>query len=93
MLLSHLDKFPIIPLTLSVTFGHSFTNFMTSLVEGLFMPIIVLIFEESSWQNLTYSIVGVDIKFGELLADGLNLICLSIILLFIFNLVEKKRDG
>lgn len=82
---THLNKFGLVAAALGMAFGHTASEFISSLVSSLAMPIIAVAIGINDWQNHVLSLGPIEIKWGELLKDAVRLIIISFSVIYILQ--------
>jgi large-conductance mechanosensitive channel len=79
----------------SFLIAHSSSQLLASLIKGLLMPIIVSITDETSWESATATIGGVELKWGEPLADLIHFAVVVVFSVYAYKLLKKgsKEEG
>ena len=82
---THLNKFGLVAAALGMAFGHTASEFISSLVSSLAMPIIAVAIGMDDWQNHAISVGPIEIKWGELLKDAIRLVIISFSVIYILQ--------
>ena len=87
---THLNKFGLAEAALGMAFGHTASEFISSLVSYLAMPIIAVAMGIHDWQNHTLQLGPIEIKWGELLKDAIRLIIISFSVICILQWLARE---
>ena len=82
---THLNKFGLVAAALGMAFGHTASEFISSLVSTLAMPMIAVAIGINDWQNHAISLGPIEIKWGELLKDAIRFIIISFSVIYILE--------
>ena len=82
---THLNKFGLVAAALGVAFGHTASEFISTLVSGVAMPIISVAIGINDWQSHVLLVGSIEIKWGELLQDTVRLILVSSSVVYILH--------
>lgn len=82
---AHLKRFGLVAAALGMAFGHTASDFISSVVSALVMPVISLIIGIDDWQNHTLVLGSAEIKWGEVLKDTIRLIFVSFLVVFLLH--------
>lgn len=74
----------------SFLIAHSSSQLLASLIHGLLMPIIASITDEVSWESATTTIGGVQLKWGEPLADLIHFAVVVVFSVYAYKLLKKE---
>ena len=83
-----LKEYGVIGLALGVIIGSKAGELVTSIVEGLLMPIIGLVLPGGGWQKWA---VG-DFRFGPVLASLINFIIVAYFVFFVAKRLLKEES-
>ena len=73
----HLNKFGLVTAALGMAFGHTASEFLSTIVSSVVMPVITFATGIDDWQNHVLLFGSMEIKWGELLKDTIRLIFIS----------------
>lgn len=85
----------VIDLAVGVVIGAAFQKIVTSVVDGLFMPLISLFLPSGNWRDYTVHIWKAQVKVGNLLGSTLDFVIVALVLFFVVKrLLEhlKRHD-
>ncbi len=82
-----LKEYGVIGLALGVIIGGKAGELVTSIVEGLLMPVIGLVLPSGGWQKWA---IG-DFKFGPVLAALINFIIVAYFVFFVAKKLLKEE--
>lgn len=91
-MLKHIEYLGVIPLVVSVTFGHAFSGFIDTVITDLLMPVVSSLVDEVAWEDISVTVGTLQFPVGHVLADGLHLAVLTIIVIYILRKVETLKD-
>jgi large-conductance mechanosensitive channel len=74
----------------SFLIGHSSSMLLKSIINKLLMPFVSLLTDENSWDAATTTIGGVELKWGEPLADLIHFVIAIVLAVYAYKYLEKE---
>ncbi len=74
----HLNRFGLVAAALGLAFGHTASEFVSTIVSNMVMPMISFLIGIDDWQNHILFLGSTEIKWGEALRDTIRLVFVSI---------------
>jgi large conductance mechanosensitive channel len=90
---SFLQEYKIIGLAMAFVMGAATNQLVKSLVDNIFMPFITPAIPADKWQEATFSLGPVAIKWGAFLADALHFILLALIIFLVAKKIFKLEKS
>jgi large-conductance mechanosensitive channel len=87
---THLNKFGLIAAAMGMAFGHTASEFISTLVSVLAMPVISFAIGIENWQNHVFLVGTIEIKWGELLKDAIRLILIAFSVVYILHWLASE---
>ena len=87
---THLNKFGLVAAALGMAFGQTASEFISTLVSGVAMPIISLAIGVDDWANHVLLVGTIEIKWGELLQNAIRLIFISFSVIYILHWLTSE---
>lgn len=82
----------VLDLAIAVVIGAAFGKIVSSLVDHIIMPLVGILLNGVTFENLVYEINGVDIMYGSFIQSILDFFIIAIsIFLFVRLLMKFKR--
>ena len=90
-----------VDLAVGVVIGAAFTGIVTSLVNGIFMPVVSLVLPHGSWQTAVFTLKkdavdptkDVVLSYGQVLAAILNFFAIAFVLFLIVSKIVKAAES
>jgi large conductance mechanosensitive channel len=85
----------VIDLAVAVVIGAAFTAVVTTIVNGLFNPLIGAVFQADSLDSLTWTIPGTtaEIGYGLVIGAVINFLLIAAVVYFVFVLpINKMKE-
>jgi len=83
----------VLDLAIAVVIGAAFGKIVSSLVDHIIMPLVGILLNGVTFENLVYEINGVDIMYGSFIQSILDFFIIAIsIFLFVRLLMKFKRE-
>ena len=86
-----LDEFKVMGLAIAFIVGIASTNLIQSLVNNIIMPVITPFIPGGAWQEATFSIGPIVIKWGAFLAALINFIIIALVVFIIAKKMMKQE--
>ena len=87
-----LNKFGLVAAALGFAFGHTASEFISTVIGDALMPLIEIIFNIGDWQNHTISIGNYSIEWGFILKDFIRLGIITTFAILVLQWLEKPDD-
>jgi len=82
----------VLDLAIAVVIGAAFGKIVSSLVDHIIMPLVGILLNGVTFENLVYKINGVDIMYGSFIQSILDFFIIALsIFLFVRLLMKFKR--
>lgn len=88
-----ISKGNVIDLAIGIMIGGAFQKIVTSIVEDIIMPIIGMITNKVSLNDLSVTIGSATLTYGKFLSNVINFLIISIILFIIVKSLNKAKSA
>jgi Large-conductance mechanosensitive channel len=82
----------LVHIAFGVTVGHSAGDFLNSMVEDLIMPVVAFFVVENDWKTDTISLGGLELKWGQVMANGLHFAVVALVIFYFLLIFEKEVE-
>jgi large conductance mechanosensitive channel len=82
----------IIGVAIGIVIGQAFAKLITSIIEGLLMPVMELFASGTQWENITIGAGRLHFKVGMVIAALINFFVVSLVVFFVIRLILRKED-
>lgn len=86
-----LNEYKVVPLAIAFIMGVAATALVQSLVNNVIMPIVTPFIPGGAWQEATFAMGPVIIKWGAFLAAVINFIILALVVFIIAKRMLKEE--
>ena len=77
----------------SFLIGHSSSMLLKSIIDKLLMPVVSLFTDENSWVDATTTIGGIELHWGEPLANLIHFVVALALAVYAYKILEKESPG
>ncbi len=82
----------VMDLAVGVIVGGAFSSITTSLINDIIMPIVGVFVSEASFANLSVSVGGAVITYGNFIQAVLNFVILAFVVFCMVKAVNRKKE-
>lgn len=82
----------ILGVAIGIVIGQAFAKLITSIIEGLVMPVMELFVPNTQWENITLGAGRLHFKIGMVIASLLSFFVVSLVVFFVIRFIVKKED-
>jgi large-conductance mechanosensitive channel len=86
-----INQFGLITAALGFVFGHTFSEFINSIVADAVMPIFSLIFNIEDWKNHSIFIYSYSFIWGDIVKNGIRFLVVTLGILYILRWLEDTE--
>ena len=86
-----LNEYKVVPLAIAFIMGVAATALVQSLVNNVIMPIVTPFIHGGAWQEATFAMGPIVIKWGAFVAALSNFLILAWVVFFIAKMVLKEE--
>jgi large conductance mechanosensitive channel len=86
-----LNEYKVMPLAIAFIMGVAATALVQSLVTNVIMPIVTPFIPGGAWQDATFSMGPIVIKWGAFLAAMINFVILAFVVFIIAKKMLKEE--
>ena len=79
----------VIDLAVGMIIGSAFTGIVNSLVNSVVMPLLSLITQKASYEEMKWIIGETEIPYGQFLQAIINFVCIAICIFFMVKMINK----
>jgi large-conductance mechanosensitive channel len=86
-------QFGLVAAALGMTFGHTASGLIDSVVNDAVMPIFALVLNIDDWENHAVSLGSYVVKWGEITKNMIRLLVVSVIVVYVLRWLKEESEG
>lgn len=88
----HINRFGLVAAAMGLAFGHTASEFISTIVSTVALPMISLLIGVDDWKTHVLLFGPLEIKWGEVLRDSIRLIIVAISVFYVLHWLNVDQE-